>query len=288
MAFPYPNTGKPTTACACNGGCPRCGVWGDLVDTTAAVVVGSAPQLFDTGTLAALAAAVVEWLRDDPVADKIEERPERCPVPTGPIAPARPRRPRPDRPGCPGERGETWPHWARPPPRTPRPSGRVAPKILSMSEGLNPKQQKFVERYLATGNATQSYIDAGYKARGNAAETGAARMLRNAQVKKALEAASAKGAERAAVTAAWVMKNMKREATYRGRGASHMARVRATELLGRPFNLFPEKQQHEHTGKDGEPIEHDHRVTTRIDQLTDTFLAAARREEGGAVPGDGR
>ena len=156
-----------------------------------------------------------------------------------------------------------------------------------MSQDLNPKQQKFIERFLATGNATQSYIDAGYKARGNAAETNAARLLRNAQVQKALNAASAKGAERAAVTAAWVMKNMKREATYRGRGASHMARVRATELLGRAFNLFPDKQQHEHSGPGGEAISHEHSVSARIDELTDAFLGAARREEESPVPGDG-
>jgi hypothetical protein len=83
------------------------------------------------------------------------------------------------------------------------------------------------------------------------------------------------------------MSNMKKLARFRGKGRSHMAAVRATEMLGRMFNLFPEKQQHEHTGKDGEPIEHDHLVTTRIDHLTDAFLAAARREEASTVPGDG-
>ena len=65
-----------------------------------------------------------------------------------------------------------------------------------MSHPLNPKQLKFVERYLLTGNATQSYIDAGYAARGHAAEACAERMLRNAEVKKAITAASVKGAER--------------------------------------------------------------------------------------------
>lgn len=156
-----------------------------------------------------------------------------------------------------------------------------------MSTLLNPKQQKFVERWLLTGNAAQSYIDAGYKSRGNSAEAAAARLLRNVKVEKAIKDASAKGAERAAVTASWVMKNMKREATFRGRGASHMARVRATELLGRAFGLFSDKQQHEHSGPNGEPIPHEHSVTARIDELADAFERAARREETSPLPGDG-
>jgi len=49
-------------------------------------------------------------------------------------------------------------------------------------KNLNLRQQKFVQYYLETGNAKQSYIDAGYKARGNSAEVNSARLLRNAQI----------------------------------------------------------------------------------------------------------
>jgi phage terminase small subunit len=62
---------------------------------------------------------------------------------------------------------------------------------------MNPKQIKFCELYHQTGNATQSYIDAGYKVKNDdVAGTLAARLLGNARVREYLEglqkAASAK------------------------------------------------------------------------------------------------
>jgi phage terminase small subunit len=47
---------------------------------------------------------------------------------------------------------------------------------------LNIKQKKFADYYIETGNATSSYIRAGYKTEGNSAEVNASRLLRNAQV----------------------------------------------------------------------------------------------------------
>ncbi|MDF2857905.1 MAG: Terminase small subunit, partial [Neobacillus sp.] len=47
-------------------------------------------------------------------------------------------------------------------------------------EELNIKQKKFADFYIQTGNATESYLRAGYKAEGNAAEASASRLLRNA------------------------------------------------------------------------------------------------------------
>ncbi|MBG9450419.1 hypothetical protein ABE67_14055 [Cytobacillus firmus] len=50
-----------------------------------------------------------------------------------------------------------------------------------MSE-LNIKQRKFADYYIETGNATESYVRAGYQAAGNAAEVNSSRLLRNAKV----------------------------------------------------------------------------------------------------------
>jgi phage terminase small subunit len=47
---------------------------------------------------------------------------------------------------------------------------------------LNIKQKKFADYYIETGNATASYLRAGYEAEGNAAEVNASRLLRNAKV----------------------------------------------------------------------------------------------------------
>ena len=49
--------------------------------------------------------------------------------------------------------------------------------------GLTPNQKKFADEYIKTGNAKQSYINAGYKARGNRAEASASRLLRNVKVR---------------------------------------------------------------------------------------------------------
>ena len=48
---------------------------------------------------------------------------------------------------------------------------------------LNQRQKLFTQKYRETGNAKQSYIDAGYKARGSIAEVNASKLLRNAKVK---------------------------------------------------------------------------------------------------------
>ncbi|CRK83425.1 terminase small subunit [Neobacillus massiliamazoniensis] len=47
---------------------------------------------------------------------------------------------------------------------------------------LNIKQKRFADFYIETGNATESYLRAGYHAEGNAAEVNASRLLRNAKV----------------------------------------------------------------------------------------------------------
>ncbi len=61
---------------------------------------------------------------------------------------------------------------------------------------LSPKQERFVREYLVDRNATAAYRRAGYAARGHSAETGGHRLLRNAEVRAAIEAEEQKLAER--------------------------------------------------------------------------------------------
>ncbi|CCK86343.1 Putative Terminase small subunit [Lactobacillus equicursoris DSM 19284 = JCM 14600 = CIP 110162] len=59
---------------------------------------------------------------------------------------------------------------------------------MAFLDELTAKQRKFVAEYVKTGNATQSYLSAGYSAKnGNTASTLAARLLRNDRVKKAID-----------------------------------------------------------------------------------------------------
>lgn len=59
-------------------------------------------------------------------------------------------------------------------------SGRQTPT----NRPLNERQLKFVERYVATGNATQSYIDAGYACNADSAQAAAARLLADVRVQR--------------------------------------------------------------------------------------------------------
>ena len=80
------------------------------------------------------------------------------------------------------------------------------PHNPDMSRPLNPKQQKFVDRYLATGNDTQSYIDAGYTARDRAAANAASRLLGFVGVKAAIDEARAEALKTHEVTAEWTLR----------------------------------------------------------------------------------
>lgn len=52
---------------------------------------------------------------------------------------------------------------------------------------MNEQQKKFADYYIQTGNATESYKRAGYKAKGNVAEVNASRLLRNAKVQEYIQ-----------------------------------------------------------------------------------------------------
>jgi phage terminase small subunit len=69
-------------------------------------------------------------------------------------------------------------------------------------------QQRFVEEYLVDLNASAAYQRAGYKARGHAAETNAARLLRNAEVKSAIHAAQQVRSQRTEITADRVLQEL--------------------------------------------------------------------------------
>lgn len=147
---------------------------------------------------------------------------------------------------------------------------------------MRERQQKFVELLLADPemNATQAYIDAGYKCRGHAAESAASRLLRNVEVKSVLEASKEKRAKKAEINAEWVLKmlvrNVKRamqvipvldhegnptgEYKYDGSVAN-----RALELIGKHVgdDMFPDTVRY----KDVSDGELDRRIDERAERL---------------------
>lgn len=75
------------------------------------------------------------------------------------------------------------------------PSQKAAP---AKAAGLTPKQQRFVLEYLKDQNGKQAAIRAGYAP--GSAEVQACRLLRNAQVRAAVDAGQARLAKKAEIT----------------------------------------------------------------------------------------
>ena len=104
-----------------------------------------------------------------------------------------------------------------------------------MSE-LTPKQAAFVREYAVDKNGKQAAIRAGYSPK--TAEAQASRLLSYAKVRAAVDAALKEVAEKTETEAEWVRRRLKEEATDYSATASHSARVRALELLGKINGIF--------------------------------------------------
>lgn len=80
---------------------------------------------------------------------------------------------------------------------------------------LTPKQQRFVAEYLIDLNATAAYIRAGYAPRGgNVAEANSSRLLRNAKVAEAVQAAMKARENRTHITQDRVLQELARIAFF--------------------------------------------------------------------------
>ena len=78
-----------------------------------------------------------------------------------------------------------------------------------------------------------------------------ARLLANASVAAAVQAAEQARRDRVQITQDDVLRGLHREATLTGEGASHSARVSAWALIAKHLGMFLERRQH--LGKDGQP-----------------------------------
>ena len=73
---------------------------------------------------------------------------------------------------------------------------------------LSQKQQRFVDEYLIDLNATESYKRAGYKGKGHAAESAASQLLRNIEVKEAIQVAIKDRSKATEITAENVLREL--------------------------------------------------------------------------------
>jgi phage terminase small subunit len=107
---------------------------------------------------------------------------------------------------------------------------------MAGKDALSDKQWAFVREYLVDKNATQAAIRAGYSAK--TAQEQSSRLLSNVMVKAAVEEGLKILAEKTETEAEWVRRRLREEATDYSDFASHSARIRALELLGKINGVF--------------------------------------------------
>lgn len=75
-----------------------------------------------------------------------------------------------------------------------------------VKQGITPKNLKFIENYIESGNATQSYIEAGYSS--NGARESSYKLLTNTHIQKAIEKRRLDIANKNDVTAAKIINEL--------------------------------------------------------------------------------
>lgn len=111
------------------------------------------------------------------------------------------------------------------------------------------KQKKFADLYIETGNKTQSYIDAGYKAttRG-VAEANARKLLANYSVQQYIQKRMEELEENSIASQKEVLQYLTKvmrneEKDQFGLDASLQDRTKCAELLGKRYGTFIEKKE---------------------------------------------
>ena len=111
---------------------------------------------------------------------------------------------------------------------------------------MNTRQSLFIGHYVASLNATQAALDAGYSPK--TAYSQGQRLLKNVEVQEALVIRKAALAERAEITALDVLKMLQREAAAGDLDVPNSARIRAQELIGKHIGMFSDTFTRQNTG----------------------------------------
>jgi phage terminase small subunit len=101
---------------------------------------------------------------------------------------------------------------------------------------LTPKQERFVQEYLIDLNATAAARRSGYKWPDKIGP----RLVGESRIAAAITAAQQGRSERTQIDQDYVVQRLVTEAEREGEDASHAARVKALELLGRHVGMWPE------------------------------------------------
>jgi phage terminase small subunit len=118
----------------------------------------------------------------------------------------------------------------------PSPPGAATPTTPTIQ---SPRRQAFITNYLETGNGTKAAILAGYGEKSAAAA--ASRLLRNPEVRTAIDAELLRRAELGGITATYVLNGIR--AIAEDSTTRNADKLRAYELLGKHLKLFSDNQE---------------------------------------------
>jgi hypothetical protein len=126
---------------------------------------------------------------------------------------------------------------------TTRRKGKTQPakKAAPAKAGLTPKQQRFVAEYQKDSNGKQAAIRAGYAA--GSAEVQASRLLRNAQVRAAVDKAKDRVAKKAEVTVESLAAELEQARQAAMKKAQNSAAVQATMGKAKLYGLGVENRR---------------------------------------------
>ncbi len=116
-------------------------------------------------------------------------------------------------------------------------------------KGLTIKQKSFANLYIETGNATQSYMDAGYKAtKREVAEANARKLLGKYSVQKYIEDRMQELQQNSIASQEEVLQYLTKvmrgeEKDQFGLDASLQDRTKCAELLGKRYGTFVDKKE---------------------------------------------
>lgn len=107
---------------------------------------------------------------------------------------------------------------------------------------LTEQQKKFCDNFIKSGNATQSYMDAGYTAKGAAARANASRLLTYDNVKEYIEQRS-KSIEKDTIAGIQEVKEFWTE-ILRSEKQDVKDRMKASELMAKTYGAFLDRVEH--------------------------------------------
>jgi len=115
------------------------------------------------------------------------------------------------------------------------------PQTIVPAQHLNVRQNRFVDHYLASGNASEAGREAGYSSK--TAEVQGRRLLQNATVRAEIARRRAEVAAKVGITAEYVLSELIRRAALAEAAGQHAAAIKATELVGKTLAMFIEKSE---------------------------------------------